>query len=83
MATTISPVSSGIAALILKKSTAAEREAAYQASLALVARIDDDLRRGVRHYRDRAGGLLTTLDEVMRAILSDDLLVPEAAELAA
>lgn len=54
-----------------------EREATYQAALKLVARIDDDLTKGIRHYRNRAGVLLTTLDEVVRAILEDDLQ-PEA-----
>jgi len=56
-----------------------DREARYQAALELVERIDDDLTRGVRHYRTKGGALLGTLDEVIRAILSDDLLVPEAA----
>lgn len=54
-----------------------EREAAYQAALKLVARIDEELRQGIRHYRNRAGELLTTLDEVVRAILGNDLLMPE------
>lgn len=54
-----------------------EREARYYAALKLVAQIDDDLARGIRHYRDRAGRLLTTLDEVTRAILSDDLSMIE------
>lgn len=54
-----------------------EREATYQAALKLVARIDEDLTKGIRHYRNTAGVLLTTLDEVVRAILDDDLL-PEA-----
>lgn len=59
-----------------------EREATYQAALKLVARIDDDLRRGIRHYRNRAGELLRTLDEVVRAILNDDLMTPEEAKAA-
>jgi hypothetical protein len=57
--------------------TASDREATYQAALKLVARIDEDLTRGIRHYRSKAGLLLTTLDEVIRAILNDDLLLPE------
>lgn len=57
--------------------TNAEREAAYQAALKLVTRIDDDLIRGVRHYRNKGGKLLGTLDEVVRAILADDLLLPD------
>lgn len=50
-----------------------EIEATYQAALKLVARIDEELTRGVTHYRNKAGVLLTHLDEVVRAILSDDL----------
>ncbi|MCL4295740.1 MAG: hypothetical protein KJ077_08435 [Anaerolineae bacterium] len=57
------------------------RTAEYEAALKLVARIDEELRQGIRHYRNRAGELLTTLDEVVRAILGNDLLVPEAAEV--
>ncbi len=60
--------------------TAVEREATYYAALKLVARIDEDLTRGTRHYRNKAGVLLTTLDEVVRAILEDDLLLPEVEE---
>ena len=54
-----------------------EQEATYQAALKLVARIDEDLSRGVRHYRDKGGTLLTTLDEVVRAILDNNLLLDE------
>ncbi len=57
-----------------------EQEETYQAALKLVARIDDDLTRGVRHYRNKAGILLTTLDEVIRAILENDLLLEEHEE---
>lgn len=53
-----------------------EREAAYHAALRLVARIDDDLQRGIRHYRTKAGKLLISLDEVVRAIIADDLEEP-------
>ncbi len=56
--------------------SASEREASYYAALKLVARIDDDLTRGIRHYRNKAGALLTTLDEVVRAILDNDLMMP-------
>lgn len=45
----------------------------YQVALDLVARIDHDLVRRTRHYRDKSGRLLTRLDEVIRAILDDDL----------
>jgi hypothetical protein len=62
---------------LVKTPAMSEREATYYAALKLVARIDEDLTRGIRHYRNRAGVLLTTLDEVVRAILNDDLLLPE------
>ena len=54
-----------------------ERETAYYAALKLVSQIDEDLTRGTRHYRNKAGTLLTTLDEVIRAILDNDLLMPD------
>lgn len=54
-----------------------DQEATYRAALELVARIDEDLTRGVRHYRTKAGLLLTTLDETIRAILDDKLMMPE------
>lgn len=54
-----------------------EREQVYVAALHLVQRVDEDLRRGVRHYRDRAGQLLTSLDEVVRAMLDDNLMLAE------
>lgn len=57
--------------------TPAEQEATYQAALELVAIIDENLTRGVFHYRNKAGVLLTTLDEVIHAILDDNLLLPE------
>jgi hypothetical protein len=56
-----------------------ERETAYRAALALVSRIDRDLTRSTGHYRNRAGALLTTLDEVVRAILTDNLLIADDA----
>jgi hypothetical protein len=57
-----------------------EEEATYYAALKLVARIDEDLTKGTRHYRNKAGVLLTTLDEVVHAILNDDLLLSEERE---
>jgi len=58
-----------------------EQEETYHAALKLVARIDDDLTRGIRHYRNKAGSLLTTLDEVIRAILDNDLLLEEQEDM--
>lgn len=60
-----------------------EREVKYQTALKLVARIDEDLTRGIRHYRNKAGALLTTLDEVVRAILAEELAQPETLEVTA
>ena len=62
---------------LVKTASTAEREATYYAALKLVARIDEDLTRGTHHYRTKAGALLTTLDEVVRAILDDNLLLAE------
>ena len=47
-------------------------------ALEFVQRVDDDIARSVRHYRNKAGVLLTTLDEVVRAALDDDLVINEA-----
>lgn len=52
----------------------AHREAVFTRALAFVDDVDAGLTRGTRHYRNRAGTLLTKLDEVVRAILADDLL---------
>jgi hypothetical protein len=60
--------------------TAVERESAYYAAVELVAYIDEALAKGTRHYRNKAGELLTTLDEVVHAILNNDLLLPEAED---
>ena len=54
-----------------------EQEATYRAALELVARIDEDLTRGVRHYYTKNGQLLYSLDQVIGAILSNGLLMPE------
>ncbi|HMQ50513.1 MAG TPA: hypothetical protein PKE64_14620 [Anaerolineae bacterium] len=62
---------------LVKSSARNEREAAYYAALELVTRIDEELSRGIRHYRSRSGVLLTTLDEVINAILQDNLLTEE------
>lgn len=65
---------------LIKPSTMTEQEAAYRAALELVARIDEDLTRGVKHYRTKAGKLLETLDQVVQAILDDNLLMPDEKE---
>lgn len=55
------------------------RRAAYAAALLLVADIDEGLTSGRSHYRSRAGRLLTSLDEIVRAIIADDLMVASPA----
>jgi hypothetical protein len=50
-----------------------EQEKVYEAALKLVAQIDNDIKNGTRHYRTKSGELLFTLDEVVRAILDDNL----------
>ena len=56
--------------------------ACYDAALKLVACIDHHLTKKTRHYRDRAGRPLRTLNEVINAILDGTLdistLQPEA-----
>ena len=53
------------------------KDEAYQMALNLVRVIDEDLNKGLRHYRNPAGQLLTKLDEVINALLEGDLLLPE------
>ncbi len=57
-----------------------EQETTYYEALELVARIDEDLTHGIRHYRTKSGLLLNTLDEVVQAILDDNLLMPAEKE---
>lgn len=65
---------------LVKTHKASEQDVAYYAALELVANIDEALTRGTRHYRNKAGQLLTTLDEVIHAILNNDLQLPESRE---
>lgn len=58
----------------LGRTRAPEAEATYEAALQLVSLIDNDLAKGIRHYRDKSGHLLTSLEEVVNAILADNLL---------
>jgi len=66
---------------LVKSAKKSEQEATYYAALELVAQIDEELTRGVRHYRTKAGRLLTTLDEVVLAILDDNLLLTAERDL--
>jgi hypothetical protein len=48
-------------------------EVKYELALTLVKAIDTHLKQGSRHYRNRSGRLLQSLDEVVNAILMGDL----------
>jgi hypothetical protein len=50
-----------------------DADARYAAALKLVQTIDRDLQKGTRHYYDSRGQLLSTLDEVIHAMLTDNL----------
>ena len=65
--------------------TAADREQCYQAALKLVERIESNLRcsRRCLYWRVSDKAQLTTVTEVVNAILSDDLLLPEDVQNAA
>jgi hypothetical protein len=52
-----------------------DADARYDAALRLVQAIDRDLQKGTRHYYDATGKLLVSLDEVVQAILNDNLVV--------
>jgi hypothetical protein len=56
-----------------KATVAAGKDAAYHAALRLVRRIDSDLERGTGHYRTTDGLLLATLDQVVNAIIANNL----------
>jgi hypothetical protein len=52
-----------------------DADARYAAALKLVQAIDHNLRNGTHHYYDTQGRLLSTLDEVIHAVLNDNLAV--------
>ena len=56
-----------------------DADARYAAALHLVQAIDGDLQKGTRHFHNSAGKLLLSLDEVVQAILNDDLVTDRAA----
>jgi hypothetical protein len=60
--------------------SANEGEACYAAALRLVQGIDRHLQAGTRHYYDTQGRLLTTLDQVVNAILSNTLQPTQKGE---
>lgn len=47
----------------------------YGVAMEVILRIDTHLVQGTQHYRTKSGQLLTTLDQVVAAILADDLEV--------
>lgn len=47
----------------------------YGVAMEVVLRIDAHLQNGTQHYRTKAGQLLTTLDQVVAAILANDLAI--------
>lgn len=51
-----------------------QKDATYKTALELVARIDENLTTDRRHYWTRAGELLTSLDQVVSAILDNELM---------
>ena len=53
---------------------AGQRNAHFKCACLLAHQINTDLESGRVHYRNRAGELLETLDEVVRAIVSDELM---------
>lgn len=61
------------APLPAKRRSRGELDAAYRLALRLVAIIDRDLTLGIRHYWHCDGHLLTTLDQVVRAIIDREL----------
>ena len=67
----LSPVGRG-EALPQREGGMGARERVYLAALALVGWIDGRLERQI-HFRDSAGRCLTSLDEVVRAILENRL----------
>ena len=51
----------------------------YELAYSLVQHIDATLTSGTQHYRTKSGNLLRTLDEVVNAILADNLVWEEEA----
>lgn len=51
-----------------------QKDACYKSSLILVEWIDANLERERVHFRNRAGELLQTLDQIVAAILDNELM---------
>lgn len=54
-----------------------EMQTRYEAAFELVQLIDQHLTTGTQHYRTKSGTLLRTLDQVVNAILADNLFIEE------
>ena len=52
-----------------------EQADTYQTAYQLVEQIEQHLASGTKHYRTKSGALLRTLDQVVNAILADNLQV--------
>jgi hypothetical protein len=52
----------------------------YQDIYSITLIISEHLERRTRHFRIRAGELLVTLEQVVRAILANDLLIREGTD---
>ena len=60
---------------VLVPRTPQQQEASFDAAMELVQLIDAHLTQGTQHYRTKSGTLLRTLDQVVNAILSDNLRI--------
>lgn len=58
-----------------------EQERRYRVALRLVGRIDEGVTTGNHHYWSKAGVLLVKLDQVVDAILTNELMEPEEVEV--
>ncbi len=74
MSTTLKPRPNTFKPVLVPRSPRQQAEA-YEAALELVQLIDEHLTNGTQHYRTKSGKLLRTLDQVVNAILADNLRI--------
>lgn len=73
------PDKGGVVAIVapvlptLRLPVPSQKDAHFKSACLLAHRINTDLETGRVHYRTKAGLLLTTLDEVVRALLDHEL----------
>lgn len=60
---------------VLVPRTPQQQQTSFDAAMELVQLIDAHLTHGTQHYRTKSGKLLRTLDQVVNAILSDNLRI--------